>query len=482
VGASVTIYGTGLNTGAVLVRFNGTAATGYSVPSATQIVATVPAGATTGPISVTTGGGTATSTHDFAVQAPVIGSITPSTGPVSTEVRVSGTGFAGVSSVEFHGHPAIFSVNPAGTEIVTSVPGGATTGPISVTGAGGTAMSSSSFTVNQGPRITLLFWSSFGPVGSGVSINGMNFSDATSVKFNGVSAAYNVNSETHISATVPEGATTGPISVTTPLGTSVTADNFTVTKPSAPPPTISGFTPAFAPVGATVTITGTNFIGVGDVRFHLQASTDFTVSSPTTIHAVVPTGSFDAGKIKVIAEGGAAQSAEDFTVRWIFTVTGRSPQSGPVGTRVTITGTQLFLVSDVKFNGVGANFTSSSDASALVATVPPKATSGPIEVMNAFDWASPGTFTVVWPKPKIVSLSPLSGRRGTIVTIRGTGFRPSRGTGYVKFGAAKCGTYLSWSNTRIRCKVPARASFGKAYIRATTTSGTSNAKTFAVKR
>jgi len=48
------------------------------------------------------------------------------------------------------------------------------------------------------------------------------------VTFNGVSASFTVVSDAQIDATVPAGATTGPISVTTPLGTDTTRSNFTV--------------------------------------------------------------------------------------------------------------------------------------------------------------------------------------------------------------------------------------------------------------
>jgi len=65
---SVVITGTGF-TGATAVKFNGVNAASYTVDSATQITAVVPATATTGPISVTTTNGTGTSSTNFAVAA-----------------------------------------------------------------------------------------------------------------------------------------------------------------------------------------------------------------------------------------------------------------------------------------------------------------------------------------------------------------------------------------------------------------------------
>src|SRR6267143_1820951 len=54
-----------------------------------------------------------------------------------------------------------------------------------------------------------------GPVGTSVSISGTNFTGASAVRFNGTSASFTVNSATTITATVPAGAATGPISATT---------------------------------------------------------------------------------------------------------------------------------------------------------------------------------------------------------------------------------------------------------------------------
>ncbi|MGZ4153339.1 MAG: CBM96 family carbohydrate-binding protein, partial [Actinomycetota bacterium] len=72
-----------------------------------------------------------------------------------------------------------------------------------------------------------------GPAGTVVTINGSDFTNASGVAFNGTSAtAFTVNSDTKITATVPN-ATTGPISVTGPGGTGTSATDFVVTTVSA---------------------------------------------------------------------------------------------------------------------------------------------------------------------------------------------------------------------------------------------------------
>lgn len=58
-----------------------------------------------------------------------------------------------------------------------------------------------------------------GKVGATVQILGTNLAGATAVSFNGTLAAFTVDSATEISATVPAGATTGFVTVTTSTGT-----------------------------------------------------------------------------------------------------------------------------------------------------------------------------------------------------------------------------------------------------------------------
>ena len=66
VGASIGIFGQGL-TGTTGVSFGGTPAT-FEVSSDTYLTATVPGGAKTGVITVTTSGGTLTSSREFRVK------------------------------------------------------------------------------------------------------------------------------------------------------------------------------------------------------------------------------------------------------------------------------------------------------------------------------------------------------------------------------------------------------------------------------
>lgn len=57
-----------------------------------------------------------------------------------------------------------------------------------------------------------------GRVGRTGGILGQGFTGTTSVTLNGVAASFSVISDTFIKATVPLGATTGYVTVTTPTG------------------------------------------------------------------------------------------------------------------------------------------------------------------------------------------------------------------------------------------------------------------------
>src|SRR5262249_13908547 len=102
---------------------------------------------------------------------------------------------------------------------------GATTGVITVKEPSGNLVSPQTFKIV--PTITT-FTPTSGPVGTSVVITGTGLQQATAVKFGTKAATFTVNSDTQITTTVPTGATTGKISVTTPGGMANSTSNFTV--------------------------------------------------------------------------------------------------------------------------------------------------------------------------------------------------------------------------------------------------------------
>jgi uncharacterized protein (TIGR03437 family) len=62
-----------------------------------------------------------------------------------------------------------------------------------------------------------------------VTITGQNLSSATKVAFDGTPATIVSDTATQIVTTVPSGAATGAITVTTPAGTATSQASFTVT-------------------------------------------------------------------------------------------------------------------------------------------------------------------------------------------------------------------------------------------------------------
>src|SRR5262249_52101994 len=102
--------------------------------SDTQISATIPTSATTGPVQVTVGAINSNNNIYVTVPPPQITSISPAAGVVGSQVTVNGSGFQaakGSSTINFNGWPAAVT-SWSDTKIVASVPGAATTGPVAV--------------------------------------------------------------------------------------------------------------------------------------------------------------------------------------------------------------------------------------------------------------------------------------------------------------------------------------------------------------
>ncbi|WP_285597436.1 IPT/TIG domain-containing protein [Kineosporia sp. NBRC 101731] len=495
-GTTVTITGTNL-TAATAVSFGGTAATGFSVDSATQITAVAPAGSA-GQVDVrvtTVGGQSTVVTADqyTYVAVPAVTNISPSVGTIAggTSVTITGTALDNATAVKF-GSASGTITNNTGTSItVTSPAGSAGVADVLVTTAGGTSADTAAdnFTYVSQPTVTNVSPGSGAAAGgTSVTITGTGFaglSGAAAVKFGGTNAtSYTVNSATSITAVAPAGsAGTVDVTVTNPAGTSAAsaADQFTYVAL----PTVTNVTPATGPIagGNTVTITGTGFTGAPTVSFGTgNTSSLVTVVSPTQITATVPGGSGSVD-VRVTTTGGTSPNtgADDYLYAGTPTVTNVSPGAGPVAgaTNVTITGTNLTGATAVRFGGTNATSFTVTSATSITA-VSPAGSAGAVDITvvtpggtSATSANDRFTYTAL---PVITSITPnqAPAAGGALsVTINGSNFT---GATAVKFDNTST-TYTVVSDTQITLtQVPAHA-VGPVYVSVTTPDGGTTAQT-----
>ena len=471
VDANVTIEGSNFGSQTGSVTFNGTTASTTSW-DADEIQTSVPSGATTGPVVVTTAGGKSSAgvTFTVTIPAPVISRLDPNSGLVDANVTIEGSNFGSqTGSVTFNGTTASTTSWDA-EEIQTSVPDGATSGPVVVRTSGGQSSAGVSFTVTLPAPVISRLDPNSGLVDANVTIEGSNFGSRTgTVTFNGTTASTTSWDSDEIQTKVPSGATTGPVVVTTAGGQSSAGVSFTVTLPA---PVISRLDPDSGPVDAEVRIHGSNFgATTGTVTFNgvTASPNQWNVQ---TIRVRVPEGA-TTGPVVVTTSGGQSSAGVAFTVTDPPSgpiISKLEPDSGLVGTKVKITGSNFGTSSGtVTFNGTTAS-TTSWDSDEIQTKVPDGATTGLVVVTVDGESSAGVSFTVTIPAPVISRLDPDSGLVDTNVTIEGSNFGSQTGT--VTFNGTTAST-TSWDSDEIQTKVPDGATTGPVVV--TTAGGQSSA-------
>lgn len=442
VNSPVTITGVGF-TSASAVQFNGVAAS-FSKTADNQIQATVPASATTGPIKVSVGATSFTTSSNFVVgPLPKITSVNVNSGSVGDQVFISGENLliSGNVAIRFNGVQAGFvETGSGGSQIRATIPSGATSGFITASNSIGLATSPEVFTVIGTAPVILDFFPKGGAPGSTVTLYGFGFSGTTAVKLNGKTAGFSITSTSgtnQISATLPSDATTGTFTVTTAGGTATSGTNFFVW------PRITGFTPSKATAGSAVVISGANFISANEVRLD-DVPGLFSVDNSSQITFTVPArGRTKAITIKTPA--GLITTLSNFSVA--PKIDGLLPDRGRAGDSVIIDGSGFFNVTSVKFNGLSAAYTNDS-LNRITATVPTGVDSGTLEVITGEGTAtSPNPFLVF---ATITDFSPKSGSVGDTVLIDGLNFTSVTNILYSGVTAA----FSHTSATRLTVTIP----------------------------
>ena len=405
-GATVTITGTHF-TGASLVVFGRDCALDWAVVSDTEITAVVPFGAATGPVTVTTPAGTASSGATFYV-APlfitdpnclaypfnfgIYPEMSPAFGAPQDVIQLIGFNFAGATSVTFGGVPTTQFTVVSNSVINATVPAGARSDAIEVIGPGGTARSNGAFTVGTAtaPVLSLATPAAAGPQAT-VTLTGTGLATVDKVTFNGVPAvSFLVSSDTSLAAAVPFGAGSGPIAVTNPAGTA--SIPFTVLPPSIQ--TIS--TDGVNYPGTAISLHGSGFLDASGLTIG-GVAVSFTIVSNTLINAVTPPSLRPLAAVPVLVTSMEGTSAPFMLNVYVPApvISGFSPASGPPGTVITCTGQYFTDADGVGIGGVGGTSFQVASDTKLTVVVPASAVSGPVTIGTPFGaGASASSFTV----------------------------------------------------------------------------------------
>lgn len=182
-------------------------------------------------------------------------------------------------------------------------------------------------------------------------------------------------------------------------------------------PFIASFTPPAAAKGEIVKLLGNNFTGATAVSFGGVPAATFTVDSATGITATLADGL--SGSIEVTTKYGKGK-IDGFIFAGPPAITSFTPDTAISGTRVTITGKNLYGVYSISFGGIAATYSSILSSSTIQANVD-YAASGNVTVTNKYGTASKPGFVYI-PVPRIQSFTPQGGAENTPLTIKGSGF------------------------------------------------------------
>ena len=244
------------------------------------------------------------------------------------------------------------------------------------------------------------FAPSSGAAGTVVTLNGSGFTGANQAWVGAArNVAVTVVNDTQVKVAIPAGATTGAIAIFNPSYVAFTATAFTVQSSAATykQQGIMNFSPSSGAPGTVVTLNGSGFTGSTVAWIGAAKNGKVKVISDIQLQVTIPTGA-TTGAIGIFNPSYSEFTATAFTVTGSTTaykqqgIMNFSPDSGPVGTVVTLNGSG-FTGSTVAWIGAAKNGTVKviSDTQIQV-TIPAGATSGAIGIFNP----SYAAFTATW--------------------------------------------------------------------------------------
>jgi len=497
------------------VSFNGASATTFTVLGDNLISVVVPAGAVTGPVTVTRPpgpgypGGSGVSTAIFTVGIPPsIASFTPTSGGTGTILTISGSNFGtliNLFSVNVAGVAGtVQSINAAGTEMTVLISGSSLTqriAPVTIATAGGVGTSAQLFTYNVAPTISSVTPNSAIVNGQDIPIiirglnfninlnpgptevqSGVYFSLSNSPQAISPSSRISVQS---VSATEIRATISGTFNnmVGQRFVTVLNADGQLANIPfqlvAGSTPTLTSITPSTTSasgVAFIATINGTNFFGAAGTTVTANGrSLTLLSASSTQLRVLVPADLNQVPQTLTIvvrnSDGQAVNGTITISDPGRPVINSITPARAIVGTSaivVTIAGSGFFLNADVTFNFLPIQVLSNPPrtTSQITALIPASMLTNfgtfQIRVSNPGGFNAAALFNVGYPSPTITSVLTASGAvSGQNVTaasvfpfqlaITGRGFRQGL---TVRFNGAQV-PIVSTSDTQVIVQIAA---------------------------
>lgn len=232
-------------------------------------------------------------------------------------------------------------------------------------------------------------------------------------------------------ATVPEGARTGRISIRLADGTQVQGPEFRVLA-SVPTPSISGFSPSAGAAGTEVRIAGENFsprLTDNLVTLGSQGSGASTLvvrrATPTELTVIIPAGAASGRFTVRVAGSGEATAEAPFEISVGTAITRFEPRTASPGMRVTIVGTGFGargVANRVFLENTALRVVSSSETE-FVVELPPRAQTGRLLVdVRGGGRAYAEQPLEIFPMPTFTRVDPPRGTVGATIELHGTEF------------------------------------------------------------
>ena len=378
------------------------------------------------------------------------------------------------------------------SRIVVKIPARALSGNVQVVTANGRS-GTKRIVVESSPHIT-----SVSPrqvlYNQVVTVTGINFGSSrgsSTIRIGSVvipSSSFDSWSNTQIKFRVPTNMRSGNLTVRTAKGTS-NAILLEILSPY-----LASVSPSRVKVGDRLTLTGANFRnsrGGSYVRFAPNvrpASGDYVTWSDSRIVVRVPAGA-QSGDVKVAVIGAGASGTKRIVVESESgspQITSISPRRVQYNQIVTVTGSNFGSSRGSSTVRIGSVVIPSSSLDSWSNTrirfrVPTNMRSGNVTVRTSKGTSNSIRLEIT--SPYLASVSPSRVNPGDRLTLTGANFRSSRGSGYVLFAPnvwpLASSDYVTWSDSRIVVKVPARARSGG--VKVVTEAGTSGAKRIIVE-